>query len=196
MNDLEWKDTWLERELDSSWISNFVDHNLEKYFDSLQILPKNVLEVGCGDGLNSIFLYKKGCNVDAIDISDFAIDIAKKRYRDINYICDDFISTDKLQKKYDLIFDKGCFHGTANQIGFIKKISSLLSNGGIWFSVIGSSEGREKTDSKGPPKHDIDDLVSVINPHMKILSIEATTLVHKKEIHSPAWRIISSNRKT
>jgi 2-polyprenyl-3-methyl-5-hydroxy-6-metoxy-1,4-benzoquinol methylase len=194
MTDRRWKDLWLERKLESSWIANTVDHNLEKYFSTLENIPMHVLEVGCGDGVNSLFLSKQGCTVDAMDISDFALDVAKSSTNKINFICDDFITTDKLVKKYDFIFDKGCFHGTTDPISFARKIASVLTPTGVWFSVIGSMEGRDKNDPFGPPKHTLSDLIIKIEPHLKIISAEATTLVHKKDIHSPAWRIISSNR--
>lgn len=194
MTDRKWQDHWLEKKLESSWIANTVDHNLEKYFANLEIIPKNVLEVGCGDGRNSLFLSRQGCIVDAIDVSEFALDIAKSSTDKINFICDDFITTDKLDKKYDLIFDKGCFHGTTDPISFVKKISDILHPTGIWFSIIGSAEGRDKDDLSGPPKHKLQNLITTVEPYLKIISVEATTLVHKKDIHSPAWRIVSAKR--
>ena len=194
MTDLKWKDNWLEKKLDSSWISNSVDHNLTDYFLNLKNFPKNVLEVGCGDGLNSLFLSNQGCTVDAIDISDFAVSVAKSAANSINFICDDFITTNKIIKKYDLIFDKGCFHGTANPKGFVERVSNLLAPGGVWVSVIGSIEGRDINDNLGPPKHALSSLITNIEPYLKILNVTATTLVHKKDIHSPAWKIISTNR--
>lgn len=194
ITDRKWKNSWLEKKLESSWISDYVDHNLKKYFSQLESYPVNVLEVGCGDGLNSVFLSEHGCVVDALDVSDFALEIAKSKSQNINFICDDFITTTNLTKKYDFIFDKGCFHGTTAPDLYVKKISSLLTSNGVWFSIIGSAEGRDINDPAGPPKHKLTDLVNCIDPVMRILNVEATTLVHKKNIHSPAWKIISCNR--
>ena len=42
-------------------------------------------------------------NIDAIDISETAINIANKKYPGINFIADDFIKTKKLFGPYDLI---------------------------------------------------------------------------------------------
>ena len=44
-----------------------------------EVTDKRVLEVGCGDGGNSILLALKGARVCGIDISPRAIEIAKKR---------------------------------------------------------------------------------------------------------------------
>ena len=193
--DLKWKDIWLEKKLESSWISETVDQNLERYFLNLNDFPLKVLEVGCGDGINSLFLSDQGCQVEAIDISEFPLSIAKLTSNNIKFICDDFLTTSELVEKYNLIFDKGCFHGTTDPESFIKKISSLLATNGVWFSIIGSAEGRTDDDMSGPPKHKLSDLINQIEPYLKIVNIESTTLIHKKNIQSPAWKIISTNRE-
>src|SRR3989338_848709 len=43
------------------------------------LLPRGrALDIACGEGRNAIFLAKNGYNVDAIDISDIAIERGKK----------------------------------------------------------------------------------------------------------------------
>ncbi|MGD8780726.1 MAG: class I SAM-dependent methyltransferase [Ignavibacteria bacterium] len=50
---------------------------LVKYFDMLN-KSKPVLDIGCGQGRNSIFLAGKGYNVDAVDTSIVAVEELKK----------------------------------------------------------------------------------------------------------------------
>lgn len=42
------------------------------------------LELACGTGENAIFLAQKGFQVDAVDISDVAIDVARNKARELN----------------------------------------------------------------------------------------------------------------
>jgi 2-polyprenyl-3-methyl-5-hydroxy-6-metoxy-1,4-benzoquinol methylase len=69
------------------------DENLAAYFNN-GLTPKRVLELGCGPGRNAIYMAKKGCEVDALDISENAIDWAKERAIEegvkINFHCISF----------------------------------------------------------------------------------------------------------
>ena len=68
-----------------------------------------ILDIGCGEGRNSIPLSKKGYEVHGIDISSTAIDIANKKQSDCVFQCIDVfeINTDT---KYDVIIDFGLYH--------------------------------------------------------------------------------------
>lgn len=46
---------------------------------ALKLAKGNVLDVGCGSGSHSLYLQNKGFNVKAIDISEGAIEVSKKR---------------------------------------------------------------------------------------------------------------------
>jgi len=46
---------------------------------ALKLAKGKVLDVGCGSGSHSLYLQKKGVNVKAIDISEGAIEVSKKR---------------------------------------------------------------------------------------------------------------------
>lgn len=46
---------------------------------ALQLAKGVVLDVGCGSGSHSLYLQKQGLNIKAIDISEGAVEVAKKR---------------------------------------------------------------------------------------------------------------------
>ena len=46
---------------------------------ALELCRGNVLDVGCGSGIHSLFLQDKGLNVKAIDISEGAVSVSKQR---------------------------------------------------------------------------------------------------------------------
>lgn len=186
-----WNTMWNEHGLDSSWVTNAPDDTLVNYFKNNK--PITVLEIGCGSGDNANFMSEQGCTVDAIDISDFAIQSARTLSANVNFICDDFIKTNKFNRKYDFIFDRGFFHGVTNKTLALSKISSLLNPDGKWLSLIGSVEGKTDANS-GPPSHSLSSIVSIMEPHLRILSVNTITILNKKTILSPGWAILSSVR--
>lgn len=72
-----------------------------------------VLDLGCGEAKNSIYLAKKGCIIDAFDISEFAISNAKSKMSDslnININQDDVKNLSFTQSNYNIIISYGLFH--------------------------------------------------------------------------------------
>jgi len=73
----------------------------------------SVLDVGCGEGRNSIFLAEKGFVVDAFDISKAGVEkakkIAKERDVKINFMCVDLVQF-VFEKDYDVILSHGVLH--------------------------------------------------------------------------------------
>lgn len=192
MNDyILWNTVWNERGLDSSWVINAPDETLVNYFKNNK--PTTVLEIGCGSGDNASFMSGQGCKVDAIDISNFAIQSARTLSANVNFICDDFMKTNALNTQYDFIFDRGFFHGLTNKTLTLSKIVSLLKPGGKWLSLIGSSEGVTPENS-GPPSHSLNSIVSIIEPQLRILSVNTITILNKKTILSPGWAVLSTVR--
>lgn len=70
------------------------------------------LEYGCGTGPGACFLAARGFQVDGIDISPVAIDMARQfaaeRRLDINYAVSDVCNLPPTDKLYDLIVDSFC----------------------------------------------------------------------------------------
>ncbi|MDR0469189.1 MAG: methyltransferase domain-containing protein, partial [Peptococcaceae bacterium] len=72
-----------------------------------------VLDVGCGEGRNSIFLAEKGFIVDAFDISEAGIKkakgIAAARGVDVSFMCRD-LAKFIFEKSYDVVLSHGVLH--------------------------------------------------------------------------------------
>lgn len=105
------------------------EHLFKKEFD--------ILEVGCGEGQNVLYLAKQGyCNIDAFDISESGISKLKKLCEiscvDINAFVQD-LTTYNFKKKYDLImsFATLCFVEKKDWKRFINKAKDNTNVGGI-----------------------------------------------------------------
>ena len=99
-----------------------------------------ILDVGCGEGRNSIFLSRQGHTVDAFDISEKGIEkaeyLADREEVNINFLVQD-LGSFQFEKNYDAVLSHGVLHLTEKQIRneFIEKMKFHTRIGG--FNVIG-----------------------------------------------------------
>ena len=105
-----------------------------------QINKMKILDLGCGGGLISEGLSKKGANVTGIDFVKDNINIArihaKKSNLNIDYKTLDF-ENEKISSKYDIIVIFEVLEHLSDWKSFIKKIqSNLKSNGVLIISTI------------------------------------------------------------
>lgn len=99
-----------------------------------------VLDVGCGEGRNSIFLAEQGHIVDAFDISEAGIKkskyIAQIKNVNVNFFVHD-LGMYQFSKNYDIILSHGVLHLPAKSVrdNFISQMKLHTIIGG--YNVIG-----------------------------------------------------------
>jgi ubiquinone/menaquinone biosynthesis C-methylase UbiE len=86
------------------WARRDANPLLQTYLDEKQEYEGNTLVIGCGLGDDAYALHKAGYHVVAIDVSQTALDMAKKRFvdADIEFVKQDIFD---MPKKYDKHFD-------------------------------------------------------------------------------------------
>lgn len=94
---------------------------INKYFNK----KIDIVDLGCGSGCISVVLKKQlDCNIDAVDISDAALKVAKENAKinnvDINFYQGNML--EPLNKKYDLIISNPPY------ISYDEKIEDIVKN--------------------------------------------------------------------
>lgn len=101
------------------------------------LIPRGrVLDLGCGNGRNSIFLAKFGFTVEGVDYSGTAIEWAAQHAREAGVeLRLHHASVFDLQLtagSYDLIYDSGCFHHMPphRRLSYVELVVDALKPGG------------------------------------------------------------------
>ncbi len=98
---------------------------------------KNLLEIGCGNGRDSIFFSKHNLNIFSIDQSEIAIEELKKQnYKNITFIKDNFVDSDIFNTNtFDYVYSRFTLHSISEneQNKLLDNIYKALNNGGMLF---------------------------------------------------------------
>ncbi len=99
------------------WIIDQAQPDLIAAAEKGDVCGPTILDVGCGNGDNAIYLASCGFEVTGVDVSAKAIEIAKqKAFKagvDVTFIALDALEIGTLNKKFDTVIDSGLFHNIA-----------------------------------------------------------------------------------
>ena len=113
-----------------------VEKTIEYFKNNKKML--NILDLGTGSGCIAIALKKElNCNVDAVDISIDALEVAKENAKlnnvEINFINSDML--DKVTKKYDLIISNPPY------IAYDEEIMDIVKDNEPHIALYASDDG-------------------------------------------------------
>ena len=97
---------------------------------------KKVLDIGCGEGKDAVYMAQKGYLVTAFDLTDNGIKktkaLAKERNVDINAYVDD-INTFELKEKFDIVYSTGTvqYLFDQNKKAFFEKIDQITNDDAV-----------------------------------------------------------------
>ena len=135
-----WNKFYSDREKPIPFFNNIPDENLISYCTSNILKSGKALDVGCGNGRNSLYLATQGFNVIGIDISDNSIKWANElaeAYSNKPYFkCESLFNFEDEPKSFDFINDSGCFHHIKphRRQNYFELILKYLKDGG-YFSM-------------------------------------------------------------
>lgn len=177
------------------WDTGQPEPLLVEFINSGGVTPGRTLEIGAGTGTNAIWLAERGFDVVGIDVSPLAVDRAKAKMNGRPLSCRfatwDFLCTPVSEGPFRFVFDRGCFHvfdEPGERARFAAHVAQALAPGGLWLSLIGSTEGPPR--EVGPPRRSAREVALAVEPALEIVEMRST------EFHSgaKAWFCVSRKR--
>ena len=109
---------------------------------------RSACEFGCGEGRNAIYLAKNNIDTEAYDLSEIAIENAKRIARESNaekvmFEAGNIFAMDLMNKKFDLVIDSGIFHHLAphRRLQYRDIVSNILSENGYFILLCFAAGG-------------------------------------------------------
>jgi SAM-dependent methyltransferase len=163
--------------------------------------PHTVIEIGCGSGANALWLARNNCHVTATEISETALEKAKKRAMEANlsidfHLADICEGSPVAPGSQNFAFDREVYHIIPASLRrrFVEVLASTLTAGGYWLSLAGSKDEERKNPQVGPPQLSAMELIEHIEPAFEIIRLERGSFILPNGHAHLAWKALYRKR--
>ena len=189
-----WNESYASGQL--PWDTGQPEPLLIEFVTSGGIAPAPTLEIGAGTGTNAIWLAEHGFDVLGIDLSPLAVERARAKMNERALSCRfaalDFLAAPPPGGPFQFVFDRGCFHvfdEPDERRRFAANVAAVLAPGGLWLSMIGSTEGPRG--DVGPPRRSAGEVILAIEPVLEIVELRSAEF---RDHGAKAWFCLSRRR--
>ena len=189
-----WNDSYASGEL--PWDTGQPEPLLVEFITSGGVTPGATLEIGTGTGTNAIWMAERGFDVLGVDVAPLAVERAQAKLGESTLRCRfatmDILAAPVTGGPFQFVFDRGCFHVFDEQGEremFASRVAAALAPGGVWLSLIGSTEGPAR--EVGPPRRSAREITMAIEPALEIVELRSAVF---RGHDSNAWFCLSRRR--
>lgn len=189
-----WNESYASGQL--PWDTGEPEPLLVEFVGSGIVTPGRTLEIGAGTGTNAIWMAERGFEVLGVDVSPLAVERAHAKLAGralrCRFAAGDFLAWPPPEDPFLFVFDRGCFHvfdEPSERQRFAAQVAAALVPGGLWLSLIGSTEGPAR--EVGPPRRSAREVALAIEPSLEIVELRSA------EFHAhgaKAWFCLSRQR--
>jgi methyl halide transferase len=148
---------WDERYLkgDMPWETGNASTELQRAVQDERVAPCRAIDLGCGTGVNSVWLAQQGFDVVGVDLSSAAIEHARRRGKEagvaVQFITADLLVLPDLGEPFAFFFDRGCYHvfrRGGQEREYVQMVQRLMTPGARGLVLAGNARERQEP---GPP---------------------------------------------
>ena len=172
-----WETLYQEKPVETMpWFNPDLDPEVETAFLTLDLHSGSVLDLGTGPGTQAIVLAERGFQVTATDLSATAIHQAAAKATQqgltIAFQQDDILNS-HLDRSFDLILDRGCFHVLPpdRRAEYVQTVANLLKPKGYLFLKCFSTQ---ETREQGPYRFTPEEIQQIFAARFHLHSAEQT----------------------
>jgi SAM-dependent methyltransferase len=121
---------------------------------------------------------ERGFDVLGLDVSPLAVERARAKMEGRSLPCRfealDFLAAPPPGGPFQFVFDRGCFHvfdEPDERRRFAARVATALAPGGLWLSLIGSTEGSPR--EVGPPRRSAVEVILAIEPALEVVELRS-----------------------
>ena len=169
-----WDDYYKENDVEKMpWYEKDLDLDLKEEIELKNLHNGKFLDLGTGPGTQAMQISNLGFDVTGSDLSNSAIERAKKLYPNTSYIVDDILNSKFLDNAFDYILDRGVFHIFEQEklADYFRQIKRILKKNGILFLKCMSVEEKNLEDGKGPFLYSKEQIKEIFENNFEIESI-------------------------
>ena len=186
----KWEACWGGLYPKPAWSDRPIPPEIPYLIEKKYLPPKgSVLDIGCGTADISRWFYEAGnYTVDAFDISETAIEIAKTRHAKtkIHFFCHD-ICAEGLHKKYDILIDRGCLHTIPADLlpSYAKHITHACNPHGKFLIFVRAFRSTSELSPDEETKRYKSNIELLFSSYFEITLMHKTDLGNSKEAGMP-----------
>jgi SAM-dependent methyltransferase len=170
---ISWDDRYQKGE--TPWDTGAPSSELCRVVAEVPIAPCRAIELGCGTGVNAVWLAQQGLDVTGLDLSSTAIEKARQRAEaagvKVRFVAADLLRLPpELRGPFDFFFDRGCYHAVrrTDAAGYLATLRALTRPGSLGLVLTGNA--REPLEP-GPPVVSEEELRSELGSLCDILHL-------------------------
>jgi SAM-dependent methyltransferase len=189
-----WNESYASGQL--PWDTGQPEPVLVEFVTSGRVRPGPTLEIGAGTGTNAIWMAERGFDVLGVDVAPLAVERAHAKIEDRALRCRfaawDFLAAPPPDGPFQFVFDRGCFHvfdEPDERQRFAAQVAAALAPGGLWLSLVGSTEGPPR--EIGPPRRFAREITLAIEPALEIIELRSAEF---RGHGANAWFCLSRQR--
>lgn len=138
------------------------------------IQPCRVIELGCGSGINAVWLAQQGFDVTAVDFNQLAIEMARQRAAAagvaVHFVLADLLDWQESVAPFPFFFDRGCYHAVRmiDLQGYMRTLTRVTASGSRGLLLTGNAK---EPHDPGPPVVSAEELYAELAPAFKIVRL-------------------------
>ena len=140
---------------EAGWTRHEAPEELSDLIREKQITPCKAIDIGCGEGYYSIYLASMGFEVVGIDLSERAIEYAKKNAEkagaNVRFLAGDVTTALELEERFDFVLGWSVLHHIMppEREEYIKNIATLLNRGEKYLATCFNEKSLDEAEGEG-----------------------------------------------